>query len=151
MSGGPPSPVFFDHSEASLCVLEEGTLAGLRHRTVIDASTGAGSLALWQEEHLPGFCVPRHLHDCEEIITVLAGRIEAVVGEACYDVGPGQSILIPAWSEHGFTVVSARPIKLLAIFGSASPRIFKCDGTPSLPPWAGGTTAQFDSPGGASQ
>lgn len=139
-----PQRLHFHHSDAPLCALDIGKLKGLRHRTVIDSTAGSTSLALWQEEHLPGFHVPLHLHDCEEIITVITGEIEAALEEQRFLIGPGQSILLPAWRAHGFTVTSSVPVGLLAIFGSKLPGIFKVDGTPSLPPWDGGTGHQFD-------
>lgn len=71
---------WFDHGRAPLCAVDSGALRGLRHRTVIDRTSGARELALWQEEHLPGFLVPLHLHDCEEIIAVTRGEIEAYLG-----------------------------------------------------------------------
>ncbi len=134
----------FTHAAAPLCAIDTGTLAGLRHRTVIDRSHGASSLALWQEEHLPGFRVPLHLHDCEEIITVIEGTIVATTGGEPVEVHAGMSWLIPPMCPHGFSVQGPGPVRLLALFGSADPQVLKCDGTPSLPPWAGGTPAQFD-------
>jgi len=128
----------FDHREVPLCVLDDGPLAGLRHRTVLDARTGTAALALWQEEHEAGFCVPLHLHDCEEIISVLDGEIEARIGAESFPVGPGQSFLIPAGTPHGFRVTGDRPVRLLALFASAEPKIFREDGTESTPPWEGG-------------
>ena len=136
--------LFYDHRQARLTSLDEGALAGLRHRTVIDLTSGAASLALWQEEHRPGFRVPLHLHDCEEIISVLRGRIEAEIGPARFMVGPEQSILIPAWRPHGFRVESEEPVLLLAIFSSSDPGIFRADGTPSIPPWRGGRSGHLE-------
>ena len=136
--------LFHDHRQAPLSSLDEGPLAGLRHRTVIDLTSGAASLALWQEEHRPGFRVPLHLHDCEEIITVLRGRIEAEIGGRNFGVGPEQSILIPAWRPHGFRVEGEEPVLLLAIFSSSDPGIFRADGSPSIPPWRGGSSAQLE-------
>lgn len=130
----------FDHEEAPLCILEDGLLAGLRHRTVIDAATGAAELALWQEEHMPGFRVPLHYHDCEEIITVLEGEIEATIGGDRFRVRPGQSILIPARVPHGFRVLGNRAIRVLAIFSSSCPKIFREDGRETTPPWEGGSS-----------
>lgn len=129
----------FDHSRAPCCVLDRGALAGLRHRTVIDREVGAAALALWQEEHAAGFLVPLHSHDCEEIITVVEGRIRAAIGDDRFDVGPFQSVLIPARALHGFEVTGERAVKLLAIFSSSSPRIFREDGEETVPPWRGGS------------
>jgi quercetin dioxygenase-like cupin family protein len=140
--------IFYDHRSAPLTCVDEGPLRGLRHRTVIDRATGASSLALWQEEHLPGFRVPLHRHDCEEVIAVVAGAIRAQVGDAVHEVRGGQSILIPAWALHGFEVVSAEPVELLALFAASDPRIFRADGTPSEPPWRGGASSHLeDEPG----
>ncbi|MEQ8819637.1 MAG: cupin domain-containing protein [Sumerlaeia bacterium] len=136
----------FDHLEAPLCQLDEGPLAGLRHRTVIDATAGAKQLALWQEEHKSGFRVPPHRHNCEEIITVLDGEILADIDGQNHTVKAGESILIPEWASHGFQVMGERPVRLLAIFGSAKPGIYREDGTPSTPPWEGGNSAHLESP-----
>jgi quercetin dioxygenase-like cupin family protein len=134
----------FDHSQAPLCSLDEGPLAGLRHRTVIDGDTGAAALALWQEEHEPGFLVPLHSHDCEEIIAVTEGEIEAAIGEISFPVAAHQSFLIPAGELHGFRVLGERPVRLLALFSSSRPKIFKADGTESTPPWEGGASDHLE-------
>ena len=135
---------FFDHGRAPLCSLDEGPLAGLRHRTVIDGRSGSAELALWQEEHEPGFLVPLHSHDCEEIIAVTEGEIEAFIGEFHLPVGAGQSFLIPAGEPHGFRVLGERAVRLLALFSSPRPRIFKADGTESTPPWEGGASDHLE-------
>ena len=140
MSKEAPAQHFYAADQAMLYGLNEGPLAGLRHRTVIDASTGAAQLALWQEEHLPGFRVPLHRHDCEEIITIIEGGIEAEIDGKVFAMKPGQSILIPAWAAHGFCVTSDYPVRLLAIFGNPDPKIFKLDGEQSFPPWEGGNS-----------
>lgn len=137
---------FYDHAQAPLCRLDHGPLTGLRHRTVIDHAGGAAALALWQEEHEAGFEVPLHRHDCEEIITVLEGRIEAGIGDETFAVGPAQSLLIPAGELHGFRVAGDRPVRLLALFSSSDPKIFRADGTPSTPPWEGGASDHLESP-----
>lgn len=133
----------YEHRRAPLCSLDEGALAGLRHRTVIDARSGSEALALWQEEHAAAFEVPLHRHDCEEILTVIEGEIEARLQEEggvrhAFPVGPGESFRIPPWTLHGFRVTGDRPVLLLALFASADPKIFKADGTESTPPWEGG-------------
>jgi mannose-6-phosphate isomerase-like protein (cupin superfamily) len=134
----------YNHKKSSLCRLDTGALAGLRHRTVLDAQTGAKDLALWQEEHLPRFYVPPHRHDCEEIIFVFEGKIRAEIEGEIFEVNPEESLLIHEWKLHGFRVISNIPVKLLAIFSSASPGIFKNDGTKSIPPWEGGISNHLE-------
>jgi quercetin dioxygenase-like cupin family protein len=142
--GGRAADWCFVHADAPLCRIDDGTLRGLRHRTVIDQAVGASSLALWQEEHLAGFSVPLHRHDCEEIITVLEGRIIARLEGGERELGAGESFLIPAFALHGFEVLPPRPVRLLALFASAEPRVLRGDGTEAPPPWEGGTAEQFD-------
>jgi quercetin dioxygenase-like cupin family protein len=139
--------VRFRHHDAELCVVDSGRLRGLRHRTVIDGRRGSAALALWHEEHLPGFLVPPHRHDCEEIITVIRGEIIALVGGFNATVRADESILIPAGELHGFEVVSREPVKLVALFASSNPRVFREDGTEAPPPWEGGNADQFGKPG----
>lgn len=135
-----PESLFYRHEDAPLCSLDEGALKGLRHRTVIDRETGAREMALWQEEHLAGFCVPLHSHDCEEIISILEGRIRAEIASCTFEVGPGESVLIPTGASHGFEVIGNSPVRLFAIFSSADPKIFRADGSESSPPWRGGSS-----------
>ncbi len=135
---------FYRHKKAPMCQVDQGALQGLRHRTVIDHRTGAEALALWQEEHLGGFLVPPHRHDCEEIITVLEGKIEANLENKKFVVGPGESFLIPVWALHGFSVISETPVRLLAIFSSPNPKIFREDGEASSPPWEGGSSHHLE-------
>ena len=134
----------YNHNKAIIHSIDEGPLSGLRHKTVIDYRTGAQSLALWQEQHLPGFKVPLHHHDCEEIITIVAGSIKTVIETEVFTLTKEQSILLPAWKNHGFKVTGESPVKLLAIFATSNPKIFRADGTPSTPPWEGGTSNHLD-------
>ena len=136
--------LFYDHSSATLCSLDRGPLAGLRHRTVIEHTTGSKQLALWQEEHLPGFAVPLHLHDCEEIITVVMGAIEGQIRDEKFVIKAQQSFLIPEGEPHGFRVIGDGPMRLLALFSSSNPKIFRLDETESHPPWKGGTSNHLD-------
>lgn len=142
-AGAPPRRHFV-HEDAPLCAVDEGTLRGLRHRTVIDARDGALQLALWEERHEVGFDVPDHAHDCEEIITLLAGGILARIDGEAIPVAAGESILIPEGALHGFSVVAGPQMRLLAIFGSPRPRIFRADGSESAPPWEGGRPDHLD-------
>lgn len=123
------------HADAPLFPVDRGPLQGLRHRTVISGGQGARQLSLWAEEHLPGLSIPMHSHDCEEILSVLQGRILASVGGFHATVGPGESLLVPAGAPHGYEVISEGPVLLLVVFASPRPRLFLEDGVEALPPW----------------
>lgn len=136
--------VYRDHQSVTPYLVDEGTLRGLRHRTVLDGRDEAQALTLWVEEHLSGFAVPLHRHDCEEIIVVAQGEIEITVGSGQKRLSADHSALIPAWSLHGFRVVSENPVKLFCVFSSPDPGIFREDGTRSAPPWEGGESGHLD-------
>ena len=92
-AGTAPSPrLFYRHEEAPLTEVHAGSLAGLRHRTVIDSRTGARGLALWQEEHLPGFKVPRSLDFATDLPRSEAGKIQRNKVRAPYWEGRARQI-----------------------------------------------------------
>ncbi len=129
-----------NHEDAPVCSLNKGSLKGLRHRTVLDHSHGSSGLSIWQEEHLPGFSTPLHRHDCAETITVLKGVILAVSEDKKFKVFPLETFFIPEWLAHGFQVIGETSVKLLAVFNSSKPGIYKLNGMQTIPPWEGGST-----------
>ena len=49
---------------------------------VVNREVGARSMSVWVTFHEPGEVVPLHTHECEEIITIIAGEaIVTVAGE----------------------------------------------------------------------
>src|SRR5580704_14415069 len=50
---------------------------------VVNREVGARSMSVWVTFHEPGEVVPLHTHECEEIITIIAGEaIVTVAGES---------------------------------------------------------------------
>ncbi len=133
--GTAPRSLLLRHADAPLFPVERGRLRGLRHRTIAGEGQGARELSLWAEEHLPGLLIPAHWHDCEEILTVISGRILAFVGDFHTAVGPGESLLVPAGARHGYEVISPEAVRLLVVFASPRPLLFLEDGQPAAPPW----------------
>lgn len=126
------------HKTANLCSLDSGALAGLRHRTVVDYRNGSSGITIWQEEHLADFETPLHRHDCDETITLIEGQILALSANQIFEINPYETFYIPEWVAHGFKVISSEPVKLLAVFNSSNPGVFKMDGSKTSPPWEGG-------------
>ena len=58
---------------------------------------------------------PPHRHDFEEIFHLLEGELEITVRDEVHNVGPGQTVNVPANAPHGFRVVSATPARFLCI------------------------------------
>lgn len=60
---------------------------------------------IWLED---GFLVPMHSHKQEQITQVVSGTMRFTFGERrdrCVDVGPGGTVVIPAWLPHEALVI----------------------------------------------
>lgn len=66
------------------------------------ASQGAVSLSMVYMNIDPGQAVASHQDSDEEVIVVLAGNVEAWIGDAHMTVRPGGTVLIPAMVSHHF-------------------------------------------------
>jgi len=75
---------------------------GVRTLMYISAATGAGQLTVFEQWCDPGHGAPEHVHAVEEVLRVLSGRARIWVGSEAADVGPGESVIIPAGAPHGF-------------------------------------------------
>jgi steroid delta-isomerase-like uncharacterized protein len=63
----------------------------------------------------PGMLMERHANNSEEMLIVLAGRIEAEVNGETAPVEAGQVIAIPAGAQHSFRNTGTVPARLLAV------------------------------------
>jgi mannose-6-phosphate isomerase-like protein (cupin superfamily) len=63
----------------------------------------------------PDFGPHRHL-EIEETFLVRSGRLRFLLGEAVFDIGPGDFVRAPPGVRHGFANVSGAPVELLVSF-----------------------------------
>jgi mannose-6-phosphate isomerase-like protein (cupin superfamily) len=85
---------------------------------------GAETLCLMEQWCAPGTGAPTHTHfDVEEVIAVLDGAAEFWVDDAAELIGPGESIVLPAYSHHGFRNAGREELHTLAVFASAHPLV----------------------------
>ena len=62
-----------------------------------------GGLTMFEQVFEPGYGVPRHFHQTgDEILTILAGEAEALLGGEVHRVAQGVSIVVPAGTVHSF-------------------------------------------------
>jgi quercetin dioxygenase-like cupin family protein len=102
--------------------------------TFASPTLGGAEVALWQVEMVPGATGPLHWFDVEQVWTVLAGAARIELGDEPVDVGPGDTVVMPAElprrvhadPEAGFTAMVAAPGGALATAPGAEP---------VLPPW----------------
>jgi quercetin dioxygenase-like cupin family protein len=66
---------------------------------------GSARLSLWRVEMPAGRSGPIHRFDSEQLWTVLSGRISVGSNGAAKDVGPGDTVVIPADVERQVTAV----------------------------------------------
>ena len=80
--------------------------------------TGAASVAAVYFELAPGMRLPRHRDSAEEVLVVLAGEIEAVVGDERALLAPGGLVVVPSMVPHEAINVGVGPARVAGIFSS---------------------------------
>jgi quercetin dioxygenase-like cupin family protein len=96
---------------------EGTTSSGLESFSIVDAARGSDSLRLGEVTIASMSRVPRHTHtNTEEAMILLEGRLDALVGSQRMTIEPGDLVLAPAGTVHGFVNVSDTPARLLFVF-----------------------------------
>lgn len=98
-------------------------------------SRGASEVSVIRQRQLPGGDNPAHLHDREEVMIVAAGRVVVAVAADRIDLGPGDTLIVPARTPHRVTNPGEEPAEWLLV-APAGVRFLKTDGTDADPPWA---------------
>jgi quercetin dioxygenase-like cupin family protein len=75
---------------------------GVMTRMLVSALTGAERLCVFEQFCDPGRGAPTHLHNVEEVLTVLDGTAEVWLDEERAALTTGQSVVVPAGRKHGF-------------------------------------------------
>lgn len=75
---------------------------GVRTRMYASGAAGSSQLVVFEQWCDPGHGAPRHWHSVEEVLRVLGGSARIFVGDEEAEVGPGESVIVPAGVEHGF-------------------------------------------------
>jgi quercetin dioxygenase-like cupin family protein len=83
------------------------------------AATGTESTAVVYFEIEPGHYLGTHTDSAEEILLVLAGTVEASIGEETGRLTAGQAALIPAMVPHGVRNVGEEPARCVGFFSAA--------------------------------
>jgi quercetin dioxygenase-like cupin family protein len=97
---------------------------GVRTRLHVGAATGATQLCVIEQWSEPGCGAPTHTHfEVEETITLVDGSADFWLDGARRRVETGETMLLPAWSRHGFVNAGAGVLRTLAAFSAASPRV----------------------------
>ncbi len=96
---------------------EEDISQGLESFRIVDADNGSDHLRAGELTVAPKSRVPRHTHtNSEEAMVLLEGELQAQLGSQRVSIEPGDVVLAPAGTVHGFINLSDAPAKLLFVF-----------------------------------
>ena len=84
------------------------------------AATGAEDSAAVYFEIAPGHYLGTHTDSAEEIVLILAGTVEAHLGDERGILAAGESVLIPAMMPHGVRNVGTETARCVGFFAAAA-------------------------------
>ena len=92
---------------------------GVETRMLVSARNGATHLCMFEQWVAPGNGAPTHAHPVEEVLTVREGEAEMWIDQERMIVPAGQSLIVPAWRQHGFRNSGNATLHLHAVLASA--------------------------------
>lgn len=84
----------------------------------VHRDTGAASTATVYFELAPGMRLPRHRDSAEEVLVVLEGEIEAVIGDERALVSAGGLIVVPAMAPHEALNIGGTTARVAGVFSA---------------------------------
>jgi mannose-6-phosphate isomerase-like protein (cupin superfamily) len=82
-------------------------------------STGVEGVTVGMARIEPGEENPLHVHDnCSEIILLLKGSVEHVVGTEFVDLGPGDVLIVPPGTPHQARSVGPTPAEMVVVYNA---------------------------------
>lgn len=92
---------------------------GVVTRMQVSAQTGSKNLCTFEQWIEPGNGAPTHRHPVEEILTVIDGTADVWLGNVNLQLEAGQSVVVPAGAQHGFTNAGTGTLHMQAVLASA--------------------------------
>jgi quercetin dioxygenase-like cupin family protein len=91
--------------------------AGAETSILVGADHGSQSLHIEEVLVAPNARIPRRINPHTEVaIIVQEGKVDAILGRERVPIGPGDAVLAPAGSAHGFLNGYEEPARLLFVF-----------------------------------
>lgn len=91
---------------------------GVDTRMYAAAPRGAHQLTVFEQECAPGTGAPPHRHAVEELLRVIDGEAEVLLGDERQRLAAGDCALVPAGTLHGFTNTGSGSLRMLAILAA---------------------------------
>ena len=94
-----------------------GVAEGAESCILIGVDQGSRSLHIEEVSVAPNARIPRRINPHTEVaIIVQEGKLDVILGRERMLIGPGDTVLAPAGSAHGFLNRSDEPARLLFVF-----------------------------------
>lgn len=94
--------------------------AGCRVRWLIGEGEQAPNFAMREFEVAPGGHTPKHFHDYEHEVYVLAGRGEVVDGDQRRSLSPGDVVFVAPNDVHQFCNTGSEPMRFLCLIPNSA-------------------------------
>ena len=98
--------IVINHNDEPLEKWRDGVMTRIR----MSIRLGGRQLCIFEQYCDPGLGAPPHVHAVEEVLEVIAGTAEIMVGGKTSIVHPNQSVVIPSGARHGFRNVAPNGI-----------------------------------------
>ncbi|ETX06563.1 MAG: hypothetical protein ETSY2_16380 [Candidatus Entotheonella gemina] len=96
---------------------QTGAAPGLTSCVLVDADQGSQSLHIEEVTVAPEARIPRCVNPRIEVaIIVQEGTLDVTLGRERTTVGPGDTVLVPAGTSHGFLNRYDKPARVLFVF-----------------------------------
>ena len=91
---------------------------GVVTRMCISALVGSNEICIFEQWCAPGTGAPIHSHSVEEVLTVLSGTMELLLGDERAILTANKSVVVPAGLEHGFLNAGGGELHVQAILAA---------------------------------
>ena len=109
-----------------MCIIDHNTTSetpwrpNYRNWNIAGPETGV-SVSLTYSIVGTGVGAPLHVHEDDELITVLDGVLEVTIGDEVKTAGPQHTVVIPKGTAHGFTSIASQDARLMVYFPTPYP------------------------------
>ena len=94
-----------------------GAAGGAERCILVGVNQGSRSLHIEEVRVAPNARIPRRINPHTEVaVIVQEGKVDAILGRERVPIGPGDSVLAPAGSAHGFLNRYEAPARLLFVY-----------------------------------
>lgn len=99
-------------------------------------SRGSTETSVWRLRVAPGSIGKQHQLTREEIVVALAGAAVANVGSDRFALGPGDTVVVPAFTDFSLDNEGVAPFEAVVAFPVGGAALLPDGGQQFTPPWA---------------